>query len=119
MRIGVVKESFTVPGMQDDVVQKVRAAADRYRELGAQVEEVSVPMHCLGTAIWTPIALEGLTDLMMNGNGFGTNWKGLYVTSLLDAHSNWRSRADELSDSLKISMFVGQYFLKNYRGRTE
>src|SRR3546814_17150667 len=90
--------------MQDDVVQKVRAAADRYRELGAQVEEVSVPMHCLGTAIWTPIALEGLTDLMMNGNGFGTNWKGLYVTSLLDAHSNWRSRADELSDSLKISM---------------
>src|SRR3546814_18952450 len=53
---------------------------------------------------------------MMNGNGFGTNWKGLYVTSLLDAHSNWRSRADELSDSLKISMFVGQYFLKHYRG---
>ena len=116
MRIGVVKESFTVPGMQDDVVQKVRAAAERYRELGAQVEEISIPMHSLGTAIWTPIALEGLTDLMMNGNGFGTNWKGLYVTSLLDAHANWRSRSDELSDSLKISMFLGQYFLKHYRG---
>ncbi len=116
MRIGVVKESFAVPGMQDDVVQKVRAAAELYRQLGAQVEEVSVPMHSLGTAIWTPIALEGLTDLMMNGNGFGTNWKGLYVTSLLDAHANWRSRADELSDSLKISMFIGQYFLKHYRG---
>ncbi len=116
MRIGVVKESFTVPGMQDDVARKVRAAAERYRELGAQVEEISVPMHSLGTAIWTPIALEGLTDLMMNGNGFGTNWKGLYVTSLLDAHANWRSRSDELSDSLKISMFVGQYFLKHYRG---
>lgn len=116
MRIGVVKEGFTVPGMQDDVVQKVRAAAERYRELGAQVEEISIPMHSQGTAIWTPIALEGLTDLMMNGNGFGTNWKGLYVTSLLDAHANWRSRSDELSDSLKISMFLGQYFLKHYRG---
>lgn len=116
LRIGVVTESFTVPGMQDDVVQKVRTAAERYRELGAQVEEISVPMHSQGTAIWTPIALEGLTDLMMNGNGFGTNWKGLYVTSLLDAHANWRSRSDELSDSLKISMFIGQYFLKHYRG---
>ncbi|MCB1807874.1 MAG: amidase, partial [Candidatus Competibacteraceae bacterium] len=50
------------------------------------------------------------------GNGFGSNWKGLYVTSLLDAHANWRSRADELSDSLKISMFIGEYFLRHYRG---
>lgn len=116
MKIGVVKEGFSVPGMEQDVVDKVRAAAELYRGLGAQVEEISVPMHSMGAAIWTPIALEGLTDLMMNGNGFGTNWKGLYVTSLLDAHANWRSRSDELSDSLKISMFVGQYFLKQYRG---
>ena len=32
------------------------------------------------------------------------------------AHSNWRNRADELSKSLKLSMFVGEYMLKNYRG---
>ena len=73
-------------------------------------------MHASGTAIWTPIALEGLTNQMMRGNGFGTGWEGLYTTSLLDYHANWRSRADELSDSLKISMFIGEYFLKHYRG---
>ena len=53
---------------------------------------------------------------MMKGNGMGTGWKGLYTTSLLDYHANWRSRADELSDSLKICMFIGQYFLKHHRG---
>ena len=53
---------------------------------------------------------------MMHGNGMGFNWKGLYTTSLLDAHAAWRERADELSDSLKLSMFVGQYFLTHYRG---
>ena len=37
----------------------------------------------------------------MLGNGYGFNWQGLYVTSLLDAHSAWRERADELSDTLK------------------
>ena len=53
---------------------------------------------------------------MMHGNGMGTGWEGMYTTSLLDFHAHWRSRADELSDTLKISMFVGQYYLKHHRG---
>jgi amidase len=52
----------------------------------------------------------------MKGNGMGTNWRGLYNTTLLDAHSGWHRRADELSDSLKITMLLGQYFTKHYRG---
>ena len=40
----------------------------------------------------------------------------MYTTSLLDFHANWRSRADELSDTLEISMFMGQYYLKHHRG---
>ena len=54
---------------------------------------------------------------MMHGNGFGTGWKGLYVSSLHAHHSNWRSRANELSGSLKVSMFAGEYMLKHYRGQ--
>jgi hypothetical protein len=54
---------------------------------------------------------------MMLGNGMGTGWEGLYTTSLLEYHSNWRTRADELSDTLKISMLIGQYHLKHTRGR--
>ncbi len=116
LRIGVVKEGFGLENSEADVDQKVRDAAATFSRLGATVEEVSIPMHLQGAAIWTPIALEGLMDTMMNGNGFGTGWKGLYVTSLLDAHANWRNRADELSKSLKLSMFVGEYMLKHYRG---
>ena len=40
----------------------------------------------------------------------------MYTTSLLDFHANWRSRADELSDTLEICMFMGQYYLKRHRG---
>ena len=53
---------------------------------------------------------------MMHGNGMGFNWKGMYTTSLLDAHANWRARANELSRTLKISMLIGEYFLRHYRG---
>ena len=117
LRIGVIKEGYEQPGAETDVSDKVRAAAETLRGLGATVDEISVPWHMHGTAIWTPIALEGLTQQMMLGNGMGTGWEGLYTTSLLEYHSNWRTRADELSDTLKVSMLIGQFHLKHTRGR--
>jgi amidase len=117
MRIGVVREGFGLVNSDPEVDAKVRLAADKLARLGATVEEISIPMHSDGTAIWTPVALEGLQAQMMLGNGMGFNWKGLYTTSLLDRHSNWRARANELSPTLKVSMFIGQYFLTHYGGR--
>jgi amidase len=116
LRIGFVKEGFNLPNSERDVDAKVKQAAAVFRDLGAVVSEISVPMHTHGGAIWSPIALEGATELMMRGNGMGTNWRGLYTTSLLDAHSGWKHRANELSDTLKISMLLGHYFIKHYRG---
>jgi amidase len=117
LRIGVVKEGFGWPQSMEKSDAVVREAADRFRGLGATVEEVAVPMHHHGTAIWLPVAAEGATMQMMHGNGFGFNWQGLYVTSLLDAHSAWRERADELSDSLKNTMLIGHYMSTRHRGR--
>jgi amidase len=117
LRIGVVKEGFGLTNSEPEVDAKVKAAADRLGRLGATVEPIQIPMHSDGAAIWTPVALEGLQAQMMNGNGMGFNWKGLYTTSLADRHANWRSRANELSPSLKVSMFIGQYFLTHYGGR--
>jgi len=116
LRIGVVKEGFGLPNSEPDVDAKVKQAAHTLHDLGATVTDISVPMHSIGLAIWSPIILEGATELMMRGNGMGSNWRGLYTISLLDAHSQWKHRADELSDTLKISMLVGHYFVKHYRG---
>lgn len=116
LKIGVVREGFGHPQSEADVDEKVHAAAETLRRLGAAVEEVSIEMHPLGIAIWTPIALEGLQWQMMQGNGMGMNWKGLYTTSLLDVLASWRTRADELSDTLKISMLVGEYAIRHHRG---
>jgi amidase len=116
LKIGVVKEGFGLANSERDVDAKVRQAAKVFRDLGAEVSDISLPMHTLGIAIWTPIALEGATELMMRGNGMGTNWRGLYTTSLLDAHSQWKHRADELSETLKVSMLIGHYFVKHHRG---
>ena len=117
LRIGFLREGFGQVGATPGVDEKVRAAGDALARLGAKVTEVSVPMHLDGPAIWTPITLEGLQAQMMHGNGMGFNWRGMYMTSLMDKHAGWRERADELSPSLKVSMFVGEWFIRNHRGR--
>ena len=117
MKIALVKEGFGRPESEEDVDEKVRAAAKKLEKLGATVEEISNPWHNIGAAVWLVIVLEGLTEQMMNRNGMGLNWKGMYTTSLMDAHAPWRERADELSDSLKVCMLNGQYMLDKYRGR--
>ncbi len=117
MRVGVLREGFGLAGSDAAVEIKVRSAADQLAKAGARIVEISVPMHLDGTAIWTPIVLEGLQMQMMHGNGMGFNWRGMYLTSLMEKHAGWRARADELSPSLKISMFVGEWALRNHRGK--
>ena len=116
LRIGIVREGFGWPNSMAAVDAQVRKAAERFKPLGATVAEVSVPMHLMGLAIWLPVAAEGATQQMMKDNGHGYNWKGLYVTSMVDWHAGWKARADELSEPLKLTMVLGEYFIKHYRG---
>ncbi len=116
LRIAIVEEGFGHPQSLPQVDAIVREAAGRFRGLGAVVDTVSIPLHRSGPSIFLPIAAEGGTVQMMLGNGFGFNWQGLYVTSMLDWHSSWRQRADELSDTLKNIMLLGHYMATRYRG---
>jgi Asp-tRNA(Asn)/Glu-tRNA(Gln) amidotransferase A subunit family amidase len=54
MRIGLLRESFLVPGMSEAVKSTVHAVATNFLSAsGATVREMSVPLHLLGPAIWT------------------------------------------------------------------
>lgn len=117
LRIGILREGFGHTNAEPDVEAAVLSAAGAFSELGAQVEEVSVPMHRSGPSIWTVVATEGATHQMMKGNSHGFNWKGLYLTSLIDAHSAWRARADELADTVKYTMLLGEFMIQTGRGR--
>lgn len=59
LKVGVLREGFEVPHQDANVVTSVKAAAQKFSQLGAQVQEVSVPAHHTGHVIWTcglPIA---------------------------------------------------------------
>lgn len=116
MTVGVLKEGYGHPNSEPGVDERVRAAVAQLEAIGATVREISIPEHLVGVAVWTPIGVEGTVDCMMHGNGYGTNWKGLYVTSLIARYAGWRERADELSHSLKYVILLGQYMLNQYNG---
>jgi amidase len=79
------------------------------------VEEVSIPMHLLGPALWLPIGVEGITQTMMFGAGYGLSRPDLYVTSLMDKLHGWTARANELSETTKVITALGVY-IKKYHG---
>lgn len=116
LRVGVLREGFGIPDVSEpDVDETVRAAAETLARGGAAVEEVSVPMHADGLAIWNGIAIEGATDLMVNGDGFGTNASGHYMVDLVDFYSRARrARAGDYSPTVKITVLLGAYLSERY-----
>ena len=56
----------------------MRAAAERFKSLGAIVEEVSVPEHLtLGFPVWAAIRGDAACVTLLEMNGFGLGYEGL------------------------------------------
>lgn len=53
LKVGILTEAWEIPTLSDEVATVVRRAAERFRRLGAVVEEVSIPLHKDGPLIWT------------------------------------------------------------------
>lgn len=117
MKIGILKEGFEQADAEAAVNESVREAAKRFQALGCTVEEVSIPMHLDGPSIWTPIGVEGATQSMMYGDGFGLSRSDLYSLSLMEFHRGWRQKADLLSDQAKWFLLLGTYVNNMYGPR--
>jgi amidase len=116
LRVGILREGLEIPDVSEpDVDAAVREAAAVLERAGAHVEEVSVPMHRDGLAIWNAIAIEGATDLMVRGDAFGTNHSGHYTTDLVDFYGRARrARAADYSVTVKLTVLLGHYLSDDY-----
>ncbi|WP_300063098.1 amidase [uncultured Roseobacter sp.] len=117
LKVGLLSEGFGHPGGEAEVDARIREVADRLSTQGAEVKAISMPLHAAGAAIWTPIFLEGATELMMRQNAYGTNMKGVFLESLLDKQSQWKAQADDMSETLKLGLLMGHYMSSRHTGR--
>lgn len=119
LRIGVVPEGFGWQGLSEpDVDEAVREAAGRFESLGAEVREVSVPLHRQGVHFWNGVGVEGTWAIMVRGEGMGHGWLGYHDTALVEFYGRSRRvRAQDFSPTVKMVTILGHYLGERYHGR--
>jgi amidase len=118
LRIGVVTEGFGHANSAAEVDDAVRAGVDTLVGAGLTAEEVSIPWHLHGTKVWDVIATEGAAAQMVDANGYGRNWQGLYDPELIEFYgAKWRDDATQFSETVKLVLLAGRYGLDTYQGK--
>ena len=117
LKIGVIKEGFGHAGGDPDVDPAVRKAIDVLAQLGADVNEVSIPMHLQCGAIWGGIGPEAFAVDMVYAKGATTGLKGLYDPSLLSHLADWQARANTLDPGVKVDLLLGLHLHEKHQGR--
>jgi amidase len=114
MKIGLLVEGFEHRLVDQSVKEMVLKAAREFERLGAAVEEVSLPLHLEGPAIWTiQQRIAGTLGLM----GFAHGRRGLFATEYEAARRPWTDESfQKLYPSTKNTMINGLSLMKSYPG---
>lgn len=116
LKIAILKEGFETPEAMDSVNAAVRGAAERLAALGAEVAEVSVPMHARVVPIWNCIAIEGGIDSFYRGHT-AFQHKGYYNPHLISAMMRGvKTHAHDFSPTAKLGAVIGEYMRRRYDG---
>ncbi|GAA4086105.1 amidase [Nocardioides kongjuensis] len=118
LRVGVVTEGFGHANSEPEVDETVRAAVGFLRSAGTVAEEVSIPWHLHAAALFSVIAFEGALAQLVDGNTFGSGWKGRYDPELMSYYGSRRQRDPAaFSESLHLTMLAGRHARNTAHGR--
>jgi amidase len=67
VKIGIIEESLSLSVLDPRVEHCFNTAVESYRELGATVSSISIPIHSKGPAIWAGVSKVGGYLTKMNG----------------------------------------------------
>jgi amidase len=114
VKVGVLKEGFANDAMQPEVIRAVLDAVRKLEQLGATVQEVSVPAHLEGPAVWT-IQQRISGSLTILGQAHGR--RGLGLTEFEHARLPWTSENfQKLFPSTQNTVINGLYLTDKFPG---
>lgn len=114
VKIAILEEGFDPSLLQDAVGERVLEAAQHLRDLGATVENVTVPLHREGPSIWTiQQRMSGSSGIL----GHATGRRGLQLTEFEHARLPWtEANFDRLFPSTKNTVINGLYLKDKFPG---
>jgi amidase len=118
LRVGVVREGFGHVNSEREVDDTVRAAVECLRSAGMAAEEVSIPWHHKAPALFSVIASEGALIQLVEGNTYGSSWKGHYDPELVAYYGGRRQLdSNQFSESVKATMLSARHARNVAHGR--
>lgn len=110
LRIGVPKEYFGA-GLDAQVRQKVEAALEVFKTLGAQCVEVSLPKTELSIPVYYVIAPAEASSNLSRYDGVRYGYRSNHYDDLLDMYK--QSRSEGFGDEVKRRIMIGTYVLSH------
>lgn len=113
-KIGVLVEGFNHLMVDPGVREVVLAAAEGFAKIGAAVEDVSVPGHLRGPALWTiQQRIAGTQNLLGHQHGR----RGLYLTELEQGRLPWTTKSFQIGFATTKNVIVnGLYLMDRFPG---
>ncbi|KAK4499672.1 hypothetical protein PRZ48_010190 [Zasmidium cellare] len=69
VKIGVLSESLSIPGISEPIVTLFHRAVSTLRDLGAEIQEISIPLHADAAAVWMcSLPLSGAPTALLNAS---------------------------------------------------
>jgi amidase len=117
LRIGILLEAMKFDKNEPDVTEAVFAAIDVLKRAGAEVGDVSVPLHEKGLLAIYPLLTEGLKRIFDTNLG-GSFTRTFYPTSLIETLGRFKhAHGHEFVLNIKLHMLMGAYLERYYQGR--
>ena len=110
MRIGIPKE-YIADGINEEVKKAVLEAAEKYKELGATVEECSLDVGKYATAVYYIIADAEASSNLGRFDGIRYGYRTENFSNLRDIYRN--SRSEGFGPEVKRRILLGTYVLSS------
>ncbi|MBO5908973.1 MAG: Asp-tRNA(Asn)/Glu-tRNA(Gln) amidotransferase subunit GatA [Clostridia bacterium] len=111
MKIGVPAECFKVSGVEDEVLSSVRAAAERFKELGTEVEEISLPFVDYAVAAYYIIACAEASSNLSRFDGVKYGYRTENADNLAELYS--KTRSEGFGNEVKKRILLGTFVLSS------
>ena len=110
LKIGVPKEFFG-EGINEEVKQKLQEAIEKYKEMGAQIEEFSLDIANYSLATYYIIACAEASSNLGRFDGIRYGYRTENFTNLKDIYKN--SRSEGFGEEVKRRIILGTYVLSS------
>ena len=111
LKIGLPKECYANAGLDAEVAEKTRAAAEKLKELGAEVEEISMPFLDYVIPAYYIIAAAEASSNLSRFDGVKYGFRSQNYSGLVDMYN--ATRSEGFGKEVKKRILLGTFVLSS------